>query len=473
MFALPGFAILSSLPIVKALEKCEEYDEKKGRHFEIITQTKKHLPSLHKSDIIRIGLAMILFAAFLFPSLTLSFGGKISMDNHLDVPPDDYLCLLKNPNGEKWFVLTNLFPEAIGWKWLDEHLEEGERVAAVENRIYYVKNSSNNSFFYLDGWEARQLYNITDPAIMLQFLQKENVKYVLDVAWARTHGHFDILPMTQFLGSAYFPKIVDSSGDPDIYNVGPVENPITTGSSTIISINQKGWSEPQIVDGIYAQAVVARNDSSRLLVATPSLTSVKITYLDVGTDGLSINLYNPYSKEWIYSYGIIEKKDTGKWQTYEFLAPLVEQGFAELAFHAFTENFTISRIEAAPFKAQGKSTLEFLESEMTDATDPPTLMAYLPMLCANETVSVQTDSFGKEICVEIFEGVIQPWETTSWWGRHELAARSPNSTILGQVSPSLVWNATKSGLYTLVIVLREGYAQDTRVDLKISRGVTY
>jgi len=419
---------------------------------------------------IRIGLALLLFAAFLFPSLTLSFGGKISMDNHLDVPPDDYLWLLKNPNGEKWFVLTNLFPEGIGWKWLDEHLEEGEKVAAVENRIYYVKNSSNDYFFYLDGWEARQLYNITDPAIMLQFLQKENVRYVLDVAWARTHGHFDILPLTQFLGSPYFPKIVDCSGDPDIYNVGPIENPITTGSSTMISINQEGWSEPQLVDGVYAQAVIATNNSPRLLVATPSLTSINITYHDVGTDGLSIHLYNPYSKEWIYSYGIIEKKDTGKWKTYEFLAPLSEKGFAELAFHANTENFTISRIEATPFQARGKLTLNYLESEMTNATDPPSLMAYLPMLYANETVLVQTESFGKEICIEIFEGVIQPWETAGWWRRHELVVRSPNSTVYGQVNPSLVWNSTKSGLYTLIIVPRQAYAEVTEVDLQVSIG---
>jgi hypothetical protein len=110
---------------------------------------------------------------------------------------------------------------------------------------------------------------------------------------------------------------------------------------------------------------------------------------------------------------------------------------------------------------------------MTNATNPPTLMTYLPMLHANETVSVQTDSFGKEICLEIYEGVIQPWETTQWWGTHGLAARSPNSTIQGQINSSLVWNSTKSGLYTIVVVLREEYTQDTTVDLQISRGVTY
>ena len=474
VFALPGFALLSALPIAKALEKCEEYDKSKGHHSgNTIAQIGKRLPPLHASDIIRIALALLLFVAFIFPTFTLSFGGKTSMDNQHDLPANDYLWLFRNPNGDKWSVITYVLTEGIGWKWLDEHLKEGEKVAAVENRIYHIKNSNNDYFFYLDGWEARQLYNITDPAIMLQFLQKESVKYILDVAWARTHGHFDILPLTQFLGSVYFPKIVDYSGNPDIYNVGPVKNPITKDSYTLVSINQAGWSKPQLVDGTYAQSVIAGNESARLLIATPNLTRVTITYHDVGKDSLSINLHNPYSKNWTNGYATIQKMDTGKWKTFEFLAPLIEEGFAELAFHAFTENFTISRIEAAPFQAQGKSTLDSLESKMTGATDPPTLMTYLPVLHANEKVTVQTDSFGKEICIEIFEGVIQPWETTSWWGRHELAVRSPNSTVQGQVNSSLVWNATKSGLYTLVIVLREGYAQDTRVDLKISRGVTY
>ncbi len=473
VLALPGFAIISSLPIVKALEKCQEYDKNRGYCSEINMRTRKRLSSLHKSDIIRIGLMAVLFVAFLFPSLTLSFGGKLSMDNHLDQPPEDYLWLFKNPNSEKWFTLTTLFPEAIGWKWLDDHLEEGEKVATVENRIYYIKNSNNDYFFYLDGWEAKDLYNITDPGLMLQFLQKEKVKYILDVTSARTHGHFDILPLTLFLGSAYFPKILDCSGNPDIYKVGPVENPITTESPIIISMNQKGWSEPNQVEGVYTQAVIAKNDSSRLFVATPSLTRVNITYLDVGTDGLSINLFNPYAKDWICSYGVIEKKDTGKWKTYEFLPPLSQEGFVELAFHCNSENFTISRIEASQFQMLGKSTLDSLKSEITYTTDPPTLMAYLPIFRSNETMTVQTDSFGKKICVEIFEGLIQPWEATGWWKNHGLATRTPNSTTIGQVNPSLTWNATKSGLYTMVIVLRDAYSENTIIDLQISKGGTY
>jgi hypothetical protein len=475
VFAMPGFAILSALPIFKAYKHCEKYDKKIGYQVECtFTKLRLGMSSTHKSRIIAFGFAILILVAFLFPSLTFSMGGKITMDNLYDEPPDDYLWLLENPNSDKWVVLNKLYPEAVAWNWLNEHLNEGEKVATIENRIYYVKNCNNDYFFYLDGWEARQLYNITDPAAMLKFLRDENVKYIVDVDWARKHGHFDILPMSQFLGSPspYFPTLLDCSGNPNIYNVGPFETPITANSPTIISINKEGWSDLQIINGIYAQSVIAGSDSARLYVATPNLTSVKLTYYDVGKDILSINVHNPCSKEWIYGYGVVQKNNTGKWKNYEFLAPLSKKGYVEIGFHAYTENFTISRIEATPYQADGKTSIDSLKTKIATTTNPPTLMIYLPFLNENGTIMVQTNSFEKKICIEIFEGIIQPWETTGWWRRHELAARTPNSTVYGQVDPSLVWQATKSGLYTLVIVLREEYALDTMVDLKISVGGT-
>ena len=81
---------------------------------------------------------------------------------------------------------------------MNENLGPNEKAAAVENNIYYVKNCNNSYFFYLDGWEARPLYNMTDPVAMVQFLRSQNVKYVIDVAWTRVKGGvFDLLPLTK------------------------------------------------------------------------------------------------------------------------------------------------------------------------------------------------------------------------------------------------------------------------------------
>jgi 4-amino-4-deoxy-L-arabinose transferase-like glycosyltransferase len=475
MFAVPGFALLSAIPIVKALEKCEKYDRNVKQHTKNrFSKIREKRPFPIKSNLLRIGIAIMLIIAFLFPSFIFSIGGKVVLDNLKDEPLDNYLWFLENPNAEKWEALKNLIPDSKSWKWLDENLKEGEKVATIENSIYYVKNCGNEYFFYLDGWEARQLYNITDPAVALQYLRSENVKYVFDVPWAREHGHLDILPMIQFLRPPYFIKVVvGNKTDYNIYQVGPVESPITANSPVMLSINERGWGEPQLVDGVLAQSIIADSVLPRLYVNTPDLTSVKITYLDAGTDKAAIHVYNPYSKATVFDYAVIQKNGTNEWKTCEFLLPPSENGFAELALHAYDRNFTIRSIEAVPFKAPGRVSLLSVEGKITNMTFPPALMVYLPILPDNETVLVQTNSFGKEISVEIVEGVIQPWETTQWWEQHVIVARSPSLPTYGQADPSLVWKTRKieePGLYTIVIMPRDGYNQEGEVNLQISMG---
>ena len=473
VFTLPGFALLGALPIAKALEKCEEYDKTlKERSKNVFSQIGNKIPVPRKSDLLRIGIVIILIIAFVFPSLTLSMGGKVTTENLFDKPPDDFLWFLENPNAEKWTSLNVSYSEAMTWKWLTEHLNEGEKVATLENRICYIKNCDNDYLFYLDGWEARQLYNITDLTTTLQYLKSKNVKYVLNIGWARTHGHFDILPMDHFLGTPFFPKIMSAGDDHPIYNVGPnVTSEITTSSVLPVAINQEGWTELEVIDGEPVQSVIPRNDSPRFWVATSNLTSVEMTYLDMGTDKLSIYLYNQYSEAW-FEYTFIQKTDTGEWKTYEFLVPVSEKGFTEFALHSYTENFTISRIEALPIQSLWKASFYSLNDELTDTTSPPTLMVYLPILGDNEKILVQTNSYGKTICIEIFEGVVQPWETTQWWAHRELAVRSPDSISYGRLNPSLVWKFETTGLYTLVVVLRDEYVRDTKVDLQITIGGT-
>lgn len=470
VFALPGFALLSSLPIFKVLEICKKYDANHSKN--ALIKIMNHLPSIRKTSIIRLGLVITLFVAFIFPSFTLSMAGKVNADNLAQTVPDNYLWYLENPNGDIWLALNQSYAETVAWQWLNDHLTEGDKVATVENRIYYIRNCSNEYIFYLDGWEARELYNITDPTDMVQFLRNQNVLYVLDVYWARLHGHFDILPMTNFLGSPspYFPTIMDYALNPNIYHVGPFESPITDNSSLAVSISQQGWSEVQSIDGVDVQSVIAKNDSAKLYVATPSLTILNITYLDFGRDIVSINARNPYSGDWLNGYAVIQKTDSGKWKSYQFLPPLSDKGFVELGIHAYNENFTIRSINATPYQAQGITLANSTNVKMTNTTIPPTLTVHLPMLNVSRNVTVRTNTYGKAVCLELYEGVIQPWEITDWWLHHNLVVRSPDTLMYGEVNPSLVWTTERSGPYTLVIVLRDQYQADAKIDVQLSRG---
>jgi hypothetical protein len=474
-FALPGFALISAVPIMKALDICKKFDADNSKN--ALLKIRNRLPSIRKSNLLRIGIVIILLVAFLFPSLTLVMAGKIAADNLNDTMPSDFLWFLEHPNANTWAVLYKLYPQAAAWQFMNENLGPNEKAATVENNIYYVKNCNNSYFFYLDGWEARPLYNITDPNQMVQFLRSQNVKYVIEVSWAQSDEIFKMLPLTKYLGSPspYFPTIIDDAGNPNIYNVGPLPSPITNGSSTTISINQAGWSGVQSVNGVDTQSVIAGNDSARLYVGTPNLTMVNITYLDVGSDVVSINVRDPYSQEWINGYAVIQKTDTGKWKSYEFLSPFSNQGFVELGFHAYDENFTVSRIDAAPYQAEGYAALgsfnTTLSLNITDKTVPPTLMVYLPIVNESENLQFNTTSYGKQIGIELYDGVIQPSETTDWWLNHDLVMRSPESIVVGTINPSLVWETKQSGLYTLVIVLRQGYdAQNTKIDLQVTEG---
>jgi hypothetical protein len=465
VIALPGFALISSLPIAKVLEKCEKYDLQAVNCCRGIFKGIKCLFSVRKSDLLRLALIEIFLLAFLFPSLTFVMGGKLWMDNLNDTPPNDYLWLLENPNADAWSVLLKLYPEALAWKWLNEHLKEGEKFATLENRIYYIKNCSNEYFFYLDGWEARELYYMVDPYSMLEYLRNNNVKYVIDIRWAHVQGHLDILPLARFLGSPYFPLILDRAGDPNIYNVGPIETPITANSSVLISIGQEGWDQPCIVNGKLAQNVIAEKPVARLYVEALNLTLIKITYLDAGKGNLSINLYNPYSRACIHNYALIQKGNTNEWKTYEFLAPVCEKGFVEFIFYAHLENFTIYNIEATQFNTRGKASFYALKKEFTDSTFLPSLMVYLPILQSNQNVTVETDSYGRRMRVMIFEGVIQPWE------KELLDIRKSHGLVIDsgkKQNPSLCWRVVKSGLYTIVVTLYgEPNPLDVQVDLQI------
>jgi hypothetical protein len=286
-----------------------------------------------------------------------------------------------------------------------------------------------------------------------------------------------MLPLTKYLGSPspYFPTIIDDSGNPNIYNVGPFESPITNDSTTTISINNVGWSGVQSVDGVDTQSVIAGNDSARLYVGTPNLTMVNITYLDIGSDVVSINVRDPYTLQWINGYAFIQKTDTGKWKSYEFLAPFSNQGFVELGFHAYDENFTVSKIDATPCQSEGRVALNSfnttLSMNITNKTVPPTAMVYLPILNESMNIQVNATSYGKQIGIELYDGVIQSWENTEWWLDHNLVTRSPSSIIYGAINPSMVWQTEQSGLYTLVIVLRQGYDdKNTKIDLRITIG---
>jgi hypothetical protein len=164
--------------------------------------------------------------------LAIAITGKATYDSPFANPPSDALFYIKNPGvkvgdwyDKEWYHGVNI----TVWQFLNDHLKEGEKVATFENKLYYIKGGDPKYFFMLDGWKALGLYQITDPAEMIQFLRENNVTYIF-TAW-QTHGPlYPYLPLRFYLSSEWFPVVF--SPDPNaiedkphpgiIYNVGPI-----------------------------------------------------------------------------------------------------------------------------------------------------------------------------------------------------------------------------------------------------------
>jgi len=454
---IPAFSLLAALPLYRA-----------------ITIIKRI--NIKYSWIASLLLILIIINYTLFPALPIATAGKNTYDASFASPPTSLTPILKMTIPEWYHGQSKKV-----WDFLNSHLQEGEKVATMEDKLYYVKNGDPKYFFPLDGSEASGLYTLTSPEEIVEFLKTRNVRYIYDSPWVRG----TLLPSSwlfRFLGSPWFPAIYsdnptttsETMKPPTIYNVGPLSNPIIKSGNVTASLNVQGWTH-KMVNGIQTLVAISEaensilSDAPRIYVATPGIMKIQFEYLDEGIDYVDVHLYEPAIGKWIYSYIKVPRGNSKVWRTFEFLVPPGKFGFIVLGIHAYKTNFTIREIIIEPFKQTGKYSLHDGKKIFTNATNPPTLMVFLPTLSGNERIEVYTNSYRRNISIEIFEGVIQPWETTKWWERHRMVARVPELPTFGTQNPTLIWHA-KPGIYTLLVVLWDEYSTDTSVDLSITIG---
>jgi len=450
---IPGFSLLSALPLYEAIVRVKQ-------------------ASIKHSWITLSMLVLVITSYTIFPALPIAIAGKNTYDSSFASPPSSSASILKEDVPE-WYHGQH----RSVWGFLNSQLQEGERVATMESKLYYVKNGDPQYFFPLDGSEASGLYALTSPEEITDFLKSRNVSYVYDSPWTR--GVFwKFLPLVRFLGSPWFPAVysVDPTTmgreTPTIYNVGPLSNPIIRSEGILVSLNAQGWVQ-KTVNGVQTLVAVSErkhvilSDAPRIYVTTPTVMKVQIEYMDCGRDWVDVHLYDPAIEKWIYSYVKVPRDDGKAWRSFEFLVPPGKLGFVTLGIHAYETDFTIRSIVIKPLEQTGKCSLYDVKGIFTN-TNPPTLMVYLPTLSGNEKIEVRTNSYGRNISVEIFE-VIQPWETTKWWERHKMVARVPELPTWGAQNPTLIWKA-EPGVYTLVVVLWDEYSPDARVELSIAIG---
>jgi len=425
----------------------------------ILTSTRK---------IVKFIAIFMLVTIIIYPGLTVAVAGKMYHDVTPWEPPRDFLWYFQNPGIDYLTAMIRGEGERVKvWTWLNEHLGENDRVATYEPRIYYIKEGGIHHFFFLDGWEAKPLFSTNNPESAIHYLRDNHVRYILLMEIVSVG--IESLPLIKFLGSPYFPEI-HRVGDARVYHVGPIPDFITLNSKIPARINDAGWTEIKLIAGHLARSVVEGIVLPRLFIATPNAVMVNITYLDEGIGGLMINLYHPYSKKWLHGLANIKKTNTGKWMSYTFVVPQdPSRFFVELGLYAYGSDFIISQINVSELNISGYLSIASLNPLVLNRTIPPSLMIPLPLMKGGERLIVNSNSFGRNISVEVFEGIIQPGEETKWWERHKMMARSPALPNFGTVNPTLLWEA-KEGIYTLVIVLWGECEPDIKIDFSIAIG---
>ena len=120
--------------------------------------------------------------------------------------------------------------DSQAWTWLNTHMGSSDRVATLDNRIYYYRNP--DMLFYLDGREAAPLLHLRSPESLVAFFEARHVQYVYSPAWSvaptpTRHPVINKLLLFALLGSRDFPLVsLFAAGGynlPDeVYRVGPL-----------------------------------------------------------------------------------------------------------------------------------------------------------------------------------------------------------------------------------------------------------
>jgi hypothetical protein len=233
----------------------------------------------------------------------------------------------------------------LAWEWLQEReTSSNERIASFENRTYYLTDDVN-SMFYLDGWEAKPLYRMDDPAAIYAFLKENRVKYLLDPYWAKDWEVYQTLPLNRYLGNPeYFPLLMDTP-EAKIYQVGRVEEPFTSNSPLAINLSPEGWGQPEVEEQYWSRSVENNTSLARIFIAPAERITLSVIYLDVGTGTVDFNVMKP-GGIWDYSTQL-RLTNTGLWLVKDLELPHVDADvMVEVGIFCETSDFFINHLSA-------------------------------------------------------------------------------------------------------------------------------
>jgi hypothetical protein len=202
-----------------------------------------------------------------------------------------------------------------------------------------------DQILYLDGWEAQNLYHITDPQMALSYLKFHGVQYILDPDWVHHWDLYKALPLNTFLGDPSFFPLVFSSPQVRIFQVGPVDDIITNNSSINVSLSPQGWGETKIFEGHIIRQIEQNSQDARIFFSALNPVTVRITYLDQGSGKIDIN-FRKKDGAWMYGTEKILLNNSNQWITKSFTLPSIElPDIKEIGIFSSSVDLMVNKIE--------------------------------------------------------------------------------------------------------------------------------
>lgn len=260
----------------------------------------------------------------------------------------DMLTAVRNLGSNEKQLWTVYGGDYECWKWLNDHLGAGERVATLDLRLYYFNRPQD--LFYLDGEEGVPLLKMSDPSAVADYLQSAGVKYIMIPAWAiaptpARHPAVDLLPLMKMLGrTGGFPLVASFAGPGStvpttVYAVDLLAQ--TTSLPTVFA-----GSSAQSPSGSHNTFTFPRGATDPRIYAPTSDTQVwylSFWYDNTSAGRFDINAYDYRTKKWHLVYRE-ERTGKGGWVDTSFQLPQSTNGWVDLGVYAAGSSLTITEL---------------------------------------------------------------------------------------------------------------------------------
>jgi hypothetical protein len=385
---------------------------------------------------------------------------------------------------DKWNYLSQVLEEADAWKWINENTLPNDRIATYDIKTYYIERDT----MPLDGNESIPLYKMDTIEESINFLKGRNVTYILSVPWATPSD--TLLPayewcvLTRYLGDPrYLPPVYVSSSGTAIYHVGAMEE-----KEVYASFSQEGFAPP--IKHVRINLTITNETcppSGKFYIPIPvdyreglmmasvnsctHLVNVEL-WKGIIPENMSTNqLEKPeLVKEWPIQYANNSGVENPSfvWQVdragyFTFLITDQEETFrgsfnvtVDIRFYNYWDIKSL-------FIPQGLETYNITASDETF----PLMKALYVQVNEPSILSINSTTFNKKICLEIFNGLVPNNSVINWSEQYEMVKWQPNFNDSGEVNPSIQNMFLPYGKYSILVIYKDNYTEQANISLEV------